>query len=96
MLPVGNMNIDSSTFWYIGKVIQKLVMEQKMRGSFFTLEGGYNPFVLGYSVHALLVGLLGKSLPKLEDQVEREVHEQITDTNDSIIQQVLDTHNRFH
>jgi len=93
--PVGNMNIDSSTFWHIGTVIKKLVTEQKMQGSFFTLEGGYNPFVLGTSIHALLDGLLGKSSPKLEDQVEREIHDQITDTNDNIIQQVLDTHNQF-
>jgi len=93
--PVGNMNIDSSTFWYIGQIIKKLVAKHKMRGSFSTLEGGYNPFVLGPAIRALLDGLSGKSLPELDDQVEREVHEQLTDTNENIIQQVLETHKQF-
>jgi hypothetical protein len=62
-----------------------------VRGSFWILEGGYNPFVLGSSIRASLEGLQKKKLPNLEDQIDRERHEMLIDSNKQIIEKVLET-----
>lgn len=89
--PVGNMDVDSRIFWRFGKFVQKMVSATDARGSVWTLEGGYNPFVLGLSIRASLEGLSGKGVPKLEDQIEREVYQHIVDANDEIVDKVLET-----
>jgi acetoin utilization deacetylase AcuC-like enzyme len=89
--PVGNMDIDSRTYWRFGSEIGKLVNSTEVKGSVWVLEGGYNPFAIGPSIHASLEGLAGKTQPLLEDQIEREVNKQIVDTNDEIINKVLET-----
>lgn len=89
--PVGNMDVDSRTFWRFGSSIRKTVSSLNARGSVWVLEGGYNAFVLGPSIEASLNGLMGNPCPTLEDQVEREVHESIIDANKEIITKVLET-----
>ncbi len=89
--PVGNMNLDSRTFWKFGSSIRKTVKSLNAIGSVWVLEGGYNAFVLGPSIEASLHGLLGNSTPSLEDQIEREIHEPIIDANREIIDKVLQT-----
>jgi acetoin utilization deacetylase AcuC-like enzyme len=93
--PVGNMDVDSSTFWQIGKLVESIVASLDMKGSFWILEGGYNPFVLGPSIGASLNGLQGKKLPKLEDQIAREKHEMIVESNEEIIEKVLETVSQY-
>ncbi len=88
--PVGNMNIDSSTFWLLGDAVRGLVEDTKAIGSFWVLEGGYNPFVIGMSIEACLRGLAGESVPHLEDQIPRETPKEIDKANDQVIEQVLD------
>ena len=94
--PVGNMDVDSRTYWYIGDLIEKAVEFLGTRGSFWVLEGGYSPFALGPSIRASLEGLQGKPVPTLEDQVEREEHELIIGTNREIIEKILEAHSQFH
>jgi acetoin utilization deacetylase AcuC-like enzyme len=89
--PVGNMDVDSRIFWRFGSFVQKMVNATDARGSVWTLEGGYNPFVLGPSIRASLEGLSGKDVPKLDDQIEREMYQHITDANDEIVDKVLET-----
>ena len=89
--PVGNMDVDSRTFWRFGSSIQKTVESLNTRGSVWVLEGGYNAFVLGPSIEASLLGLLGNSTPSFEDQIERETHEPIIDANKEIIGKILET-----
>lgn len=89
--PVGNMDADSEIFWRFGEFIREMVDATKAMGSVWVLEGGYNPFALSYSVRASLEGLLGNTLPELDDQIEREVYQQIIDANDEIVDKVLDT-----
>jgi acetoin utilization deacetylase AcuC-like enzyme len=89
--PVGNMDVDSQIFWRFGKFVQKMVNSTKAKGSVWILEGGYNPFALGPSIRASLEGLLGKDVPKLDDQIEREVYQQIIDANDEVVDKVLET-----
>jgi len=89
--PVGNMDVDSRVFWSFGRFVQKMVNATNARGSVWTLEGGYNPFVLGPSIRASLDGLSGKDVPKLDDQIEREEYQHIVDANDEIIDKVLET-----
>ncbi|TFH00077.1 histone deacetylase [Candidatus Thorarchaeota archaeon] len=89
--PVGNMDIDSRTYWRFGREIEKLVSSTDANGSVWVLEGGYNPFTIGPSIHASLEGLAGNSQPILEDQIEREVNKLIVDSNDEIISKVLET-----
>jgi len=89
--PVGNMDIDSRTYWRFGREIGKLVNATKAKGSVWVLEGGYNPFAIGPSIHASLEGLAGQIQPLLDDQIEREVNKLIVDTNDEIIDKVLET-----
>ncbi len=86
--PVGNMNVDSSTFWRIGRLIRELVEETDASGSFWVLEGGYNPFLVGLSVEASMRGLAGERCPRLHDQVERIVDEDIVRLNAKIIDEV--------
>jgi acetoin utilization deacetylase AcuC-like enzyme len=89
--PVGNMDVDSRTFWSFGSSIKKSVDSLNTMGSVWVLEGGYNAFVLGPSIEASLHGLLGNSIPALDDQIERETHEPIIDANKEIIGKVLET-----
>ena len=72
-----------------------MAKESRISGSFSVLEGGYNPFIVGPSIESFLVGLQGKTMPKLEDQIERVVHQQIVETNENIIEEVLETHSKF-
>ncbi len=88
--PVGNMNIDSSTFWLIGNTIRQLVESIGAHGSFWTLEGGYNPTTLGLCIEASLAGLVGTTCPRLQDQIPRDVDPELLDSNEEIIDRVLD------
>jgi acetoin utilization deacetylase AcuC-like enzyme len=92
--PVGNMNADSSTFWRLGKEIRSLCSALKC-GSFWVLEGGYNPMTLGLCIEASLLGLAGEPLPELEDQVSREIDEIIVESNEEVINKVLEIISRF-
>jgi acetoin utilization deacetylase AcuC-like enzyme len=89
--PVGNMDLDSRTFWRFGSSIQKTLESLNTKGSVWVLEGGYNAFVLGPSIEASLLGLLSNPAPSFEDQIERETHEPIIDANKEIISKVLET-----
>ncbi|UCE09830.1 MAG: histone deacetylase family protein [Candidatus Thorarchaeota archaeon] len=89
--PVGNMNIDSKTFWWIGREVNSLVQDLKLQGSFWVLEGGYNPFSLGPCIEASLRGLAGEETPELEDQCERVINQELIDANNEIIDAVLET-----
>jgi acetoin utilization deacetylase AcuC-like enzyme len=93
--PVGNMNVDSRTYWRFGETIGRMTKTIGAIGSVWVLEGGYNPFVLGPSIHASLDGLSGMPKPVLEDQVEREVGELIAESNNEIIDKVLETISPF-
>ena len=89
--PVGNMDIDSRTYWRFGREIEKIVETTEAKGSVWVLEGGYNPFTIGPSIHASLEGLAGNAQPILEDQIDREVNKLIIESNDEIIEKVLET-----
>jgi acetoin utilization deacetylase AcuC-like enzyme len=89
--PVGNMEVTSKTYWHIGTVVTGLVERLGCLGSFWTLEGGYNPLAIGPCIEASLQGLAKRPLPKLDDQVERKSEESVIETNDSIIERVLET-----
>lgn len=93
--PVGNMDVDSSTFHHIGKAVSDLVREVNAMGSFWVLEGGYNPFAIGPSIEASLHGLAEKSLPSLQDQVEREINELIVESNERIMESIVETFSPF-
>ncbi len=89
--PVGNMDVDSSTFWRIGNVVDSLVASTGCIGSFWVLEGGYNPLALGLCIEASLLGLAGKPRPDLHDQIPRRLQPGIVEANDEILDQVLET-----
>ena len=89
--PVGNMDIDSRTFWRFGREIGKIVENTNAKGSIWVLEGGYNPVTIGPLIYASLEGLAGNAQPILEDQIEREVNKLIVESNDEIIEKVLET-----
>ncbi|TFH11086.1 MAG: histone deacetylase [Candidatus Thorarchaeota archaeon] len=89
--PVGNMDIDSRTYWRFGREINKIVNSTNTQGSVWVLEGGYNPFTIGPSIHASLEGLAGNTQPILEDQIDREVNKLIVNSNDEIMTKVLET-----
>lgn len=89
--PVGNMNVDSSTFWRFGKEVSHLVESTSAIGSFWTLEGGYNLFTLGLSVEASLRGLRGEEMPVLRDQIERTIDSNVIERNGDIIDIVQET-----
>jgi len=89
--PVGNMDVDSQIFWRFGDFIRKIVETVGAMGSIWVLEGGYNPFVLGPSIHASLEGLVGEDVPKLDDQIKRERFQHIIDANNEVLDKVLET-----
>jgi acetoin utilization deacetylase AcuC-like enzyme len=89
--PVGNMDLTSKAYWHLGNAVMGLVERLGCSGSFWVLEGGYNPLVLGPCIEASLAGLAKSPLPKLDDQIERETNESVIETNESIIEQVLET-----
>ncbi len=93
--PVGNMNLDSRTYWHIGNLMEKTVTSLGIKGSYWILEGGYSPYALGSSIRASLEGLQGRRLPSLEDQVDREEHEMLIESNNEIIEKVLETVSPF-
>ncbi len=93
--PVGNMDVDSRTYWRFGREISRLVNETEALGSVWVLEGGYNPFMIGPCIHASLDGLQGKALPSLDDQIQRDIHELIVESNVEVIQKVLETHRPY-
>ncbi|RDE11176.1 MAG: hypothetical protein C4K47_10425 [Candidatus Thorarchaeota archaeon] len=89
--PVGNMDVTSKVYWYLGSTVTKLVERLNCAGSFWVLEGGYNPMMIGPCIEASLAGMAKHPLPKLDDQIERETNESVIETNESIIEQVLET-----
>jgi acetoin utilization deacetylase AcuC-like enzyme len=93
--PVGNMDIDSATFWYIGSALNSVVDEMKLKGTVHALEGGYNPLALGPSIFAYLEGLAGKPKPTLDDQLERTRYKALTDRNLEILDEVIDSIVKF-
>ncbi|MFW9966500.1 MAG: histone deacetylase family protein [Candidatus Thorarchaeota archaeon] len=93
--PVGNMSVDSRTYWHIGNLMEKTVTSLGIKGSYWILEGGYSLYALGPSIRASLDGLQGRKLPSLEDQVDREEHEMLIESNNEIIEKVLETVSPF-
>ncbi len=89
--PVGNMDVDSRTFWKFGKTVSEMVRAVGAKGSLWVLEGGYNPFAIGPSIEASIIGLQEKPLPKMEDQKKRQIHEQLIEINSEVIEKVLET-----
>ncbi len=89
--PVGNMNVDSSTFWEFGHAVKEVVDALGAKGSFWILEGGYNPLILGPCIETSLQGLQGKRKEKLDDQVIREVEDELVDANNQVFDKVLET-----
>jgi acetoin utilization deacetylase AcuC-like enzyme len=88
--PVGNMNVDSRTFWHIGREVNRMVDSLGATGSVWILEGGYNPLSLGPCIRATLDGLSESECPKLEDQIDREENELVTESNEEVIEKVLE------
>jgi acetoin utilization deacetylase AcuC-like enzyme len=93
--PIGEMAVDSETYWYIASVVERLVDSCDMKGSFWVLEGGYNPLTLGPCVKATLDGLQGKPCPELEDQEKREVEDEVEKLNRRTINKILKTVSSF-
>jgi acetoin utilization deacetylase AcuC-like enzyme len=93
--PVGNMNIDSSTYWEIGKIINQISGELEPQGVFSVLEGGYNPLAIGPSIAAYLIGLAGAGKPRYDDQIERECMESLDDANMQILDDIVAELGRF-
>jgi acetoin utilization deacetylase AcuC-like enzyme len=88
--PVGNMNVDSRTFWHIGREVNRIVGSLGSAGSVWILEGGYNPLSLGPCIRASLEGLSECDCPKLEDQIDREENDLVTESNEEVIEKVLE------
>ncbi|MFX1330488.1 MAG: histone deacetylase [Promethearchaeota archaeon] len=93
--PIGEMAVDSRTFWYISSMVDLLVDSCGMKGSFWVLEGGYNPLTIGPCVKATLDGLQGKPCPELEDQEEREIEDEVRKLNRRTINKILKTVSSF-
>jgi acetoin utilization deacetylase AcuC-like enzyme len=89
--PVGNMDVDSSTFWSLGTLVDSLVDRTGAIGSFWVLEGGYNPLALGPCIEASLAGLARRPKPDLLDLVPREPNREVMDANEEIMDHVLET-----
>ncbi len=89
--PIGDLAVDSTTYWFIAHTINDLVDSLGLAGSFWVLEGGYNPLMLGPCIRATLEGLRGNTLPDLEDQEERPEDEDIIKKNKRIINKILNT-----
>ncbi|MFW9954625.1 MAG: hypothetical protein ACFFD3_08735, partial [Candidatus Thorarchaeota archaeon] len=87
--PLGDMNIDSRTYWFIASEIQKLSRSLDMMGSFWVLEGGYNPLALGPCIRATFDGLQGNPLCELEDQEDRVIDENVVRSNKRLTQKIL-------
>jgi acetoin utilization deacetylase AcuC-like enzyme len=92
--PVGNMNADSSTFWLFGNIVNALCDSIKC-GSFWVLEGGYNPMTLGLCIEASLMGLAGEPMPELTDQIPREIDDIIVESNEEVVNKVLEIISRY-
>jgi acetoin utilization deacetylase AcuC-like enzyme len=92
--PVGNMNADSSTFWRFGKIVRSLCDSIKC-GSFWVLEGGYNPMTLGLCIEASLRGLAGEPLPEFKDQIPRAADDIIVESNEEIVYKVLEIISKY-
>ncbi|MDF1537325.1 MAG: histone deacetylase [Candidatus Thorarchaeota archaeon] len=93
--PIGDLNIDSRTYWFIANEIERLVSSLSMKGSFWVLEGGYNPLVLGPCVQATLDGLQKRPLPQLADQEERDDDDTILRANTNVINKIVKTVSPF-
>jgi acetoin utilization deacetylase AcuC-like enzyme len=89
--PVGNMNVDSSTFWRFGEKVDYLTESTGAMGSLWLLEGGYNPLVLGLCVEGSLRGLKGEKIPVFRDQIERTIDHDVIKRNRDIIDIVQET-----
>jgi acetoin utilization deacetylase AcuC-like enzyme len=89
--PLGDMRLDSQAYHSIASVVRGLVNDLDMKGSFWVLEGGYNPLVLGPCVRAVLESLQGLPVPHLEDQADIEVDEDTVKGNQRVIKKVLDS-----
>ncbi|TFG07109.1 hypothetical protein EU522_01045, partial [Candidatus Thorarchaeota archaeon] len=89
--PIGDMNIDSETYWFIAKSIDELVSSLGMKGSFWVLEGGYNPLMLGTCIRATIEGLRGMQYSNLEDQDDREKDQSVIRRNRNLIKRILET-----
>jgi acetoin utilization deacetylase AcuC-like enzyme len=93
--PIGEMAVDSTTYWFIASEIERLVKSCGMKGSFWVLEGGYNPLTMGPCVRATLDGLQGRHCPELEDQEERGEEEGVTRFNRRMVKKILNTISPF-
>jgi len=93
--PIGEMAIDSTTYWFIASAVEGLVKSCGMKGSFWVLEGGYNPLTMGPCVRATLDGLQGGPCPELEDQEERAEEEGVARFNRSMVKKILDAVSPF-
>jgi len=93
--PIGDMCVDSRTYWFIAREIERLVDSLGLKGSFWVLEGGYNPLVLGPCVRATLDGLQNKPLPQLADQEERDDDADVVRSNKNMIKKILKTVSPF-
>ncbi|NHJ14033.1 MAG: histone deacetylase [Candidatus Thorarchaeota archaeon] len=88
--PIGEMNIDSETYWFIARSMDGLVSSLGMKGSFWVLEGGYNPLTLGPCIRATIEGLRGAPYPNLEDQEERLKDSSVIRRNRNLIKRILE------
>lgn len=86
--PVGNMNLDTSSYYKIGRYIDDLTSRTNALGSFSVLEGGYNPMLLGPSIRLTIEGLSGMKMEKMDDQIDRLEDEEIAASNEEIISTV--------
>ncbi len=93
--PLGDMDVDSRTYWYIANKLDELSSSMGIHGTFWVLEGGYNPLVLGPCVRATLTGLQGEDEEKLEDQEERTVDTSIKRANRRIIRKICNQFSNF-
>lgn len=89
--PVGNMNVDSRTYWAFGRLVEELVSKYSMKGSLWVLEGGYNPFALGPSVEATIIGLEKGGQPRLQDQADLSIDRNVYEMNQEVIEKVYET-----
>ncbi|MFW9799837.1 MAG: histone deacetylase [Candidatus Thorarchaeota archaeon] len=93
--PIGEMAVDSKTYWFIATTVESLVKSCGMKGSFWVLEGGYNPLTLGPCIRATLEGLRGRPRPELEDQEKRKEEKGVVRFNRRTIKKILDTVSPF-
>ncbi len=93
--PIGDMALDSRTYWFIAHTIRNLVESLGIKGSFWVLEGGYNPLVLGPCVRSTIEGLKGDPLPTLEDQTKHIEDEDVVKKNKRVLNRVWRTVSQF-